>query len=80
MHHKHCVYLGQFGKRPSKIEKKKILSCHPSPSVCVCFMFNSLPVPTLNISIQVEENKSLVKMKMLEYPRKQSWKKVNIFI
>ena len=34
-----------------------------------------LPVPTLNSYIQ-KENISLVKMKMLKYPRKQSWKKV----
>ena len=49
--------------------------------VCV-FSILDLPVQTLNFSTQVEENKSLGKarMKILEYSRKQSWKKVKVML
>ena len=46
------------------------------PVLVSVFSLLVLPVPTLNFSIQVEENKSPVTMKKLEYSRNQSWKKV----
>ena len=64
-------YLGQLWAKLSKFYE--LLPHHSTPNICV---FSASYTHTyLELYIQ-EENISLVKMKMLEHPRKQSWKKV----
>ena len=81
MQHEHCVYeISMFMKFLSIwCEKAFQRFANFSPIIPVLvsvFSLLVLPVPTLNFSIQVEEKKSPVKMKKLEYSRNQSWKKV----
>ena len=74
MQHEHCVY--EFLQLSGTVwEKAFQILRTPLPSFHSVFSA-SFTCTHLELYIQVEENKSLVKMKMLEYSRNQSWKKV----